>query len=394
MVMNDTVHVFLVGSMGLPPRYGGFETFVDELTRGKSSERIRYYVACLQNSVMNVGQPRQFIENGACCFCIPNEWGGAAGRMLFVHRSLVYVEDWLQEHPGERAVVYILGCRIGLLMPYHTAKLKKKGVRIFVNPDGLEWRRNKWNRAEKKLLRLSEASLVRTADTVICDSYEIKRYIEETYPEKKNVTQWIAYGAHLEEPSLDPAQFASWCTENGVTEGEYYLVVGRFVPDNNYELILKEFVASETKKKLVLITNAQENAFYRKLQASSGFDRDSRVVLSGPVYDRALLWHIRKHAFAYLHGHEVGGTNPSLLESMAASPLNLLIDVVFNREVAKDSALYFTKEPFSLREVMRQAEAMPAEEAAAKKQQACERIRESYSWPKICEQYEKVFLED
>ena len=66
MAMNDTVHVFLVGSMGLPPRYGGFETFVDELTRGKSSERIRYYVACLQNSVMNVGQPRQFIENGAC----------------------------------------------------------------------------------------------------------------------------------------------------------------------------------------------------------------------------------------------------------------------------------------------------------------------------------------
>ena len=392
--MSDIVHVFLLGSMGLPARYGGFETFVDELTKGRQSDRIYYHVACLQNDRINNEKPASFTENGAECFCIRSEKEGAAGRMLFVHRSFLYMEKWIKQHPGEKTAVCILGCRIGLMMPYHAAKLRKAGVRILVNPDGLEWRRKKWNRAARQILRLSEAQLVRYADAVICDSQAIKRYIEKQYPEKKNASRWIAYGAHPEEPALDPAVYSAWCEDKGIRPGEYYLIVGRFVPDNNYELMLKEFTASDSRKKLVLISNIQKDGFYRQLQSSSGFDRDSRIVPAGTVYDRALLWHIRKNAFAYLHGHEVGGTNPSLLEAMAASPLNLLIDVPFNREVAEGSALYFTKEESSLRIVMRRAEAMPPEEVKSRKQMALRRIREVYSWSLICSRYEEAFLEE
>lgn len=119
--------------------------------------------------------------------------------------------------------------------------------------------------------------------------------------------------------------------------------MGRFVPENNYETMIREFMKSNSKKDFVLITNVEQNKFYDQLLKDTGFDKDPRVKFVGTVYDQELLKYIRENAFAYFHGHEVGGTNPSLLEALASTKLNLLLDVGFNREVGENGAIYWKK---------------------------------------------------
>lgn len=107
--------------------------------------------------------------------------------------------------------------------------------------------------------------------------------------------------------------------------------------------MIREFIKSKSKKDFVLITNVEQNKFYDQLLQDTGFDKDPRVKFVGTVYDQELLKYIRENTFAYFHGHEVGGTNPSLLEALASTKLNLLLDVGFNREVGEDGAIYWKK---------------------------------------------------
>ena len=195
------------------------------------------------------------------------------------------------------------------------------------------------------------------------------------------------------ETAETAAKLDAWYQEHGVKSGGYYLVVGRFVPENNYETMLREFMESRTDKDFVLITNVEHNKFYEKLQAETGFDQDTRIKFVGTVYDAALLALIRKNAYGYLHGHEVGGTNPSLLEALGSTDLNLLLDVGFNSEVARDGALYWSKEPGNLGRLLKRADEMKEAERKELGERAKERIRKDYSWPYIIEKYEKLFLE-
>lgn len=128
------------------------------------------------------------------------------------------------------------------------------------------------------------------------------------------------------------------------------------MPENNYETMIQEFMQSETKKDFVLITNVEQNKFYDRLKKQTQFDQDPRIKFVGTVYDQELLKYIRQQAFAYLHGHEVGGTNPSLLEALAMTKLNMLLDVGFNREVGENRALYWQKEAGSLKNQIHEVE--------------------------------------
>ena len=130
--------------------------------------------------------------------------------------------------------------------------------------------------------------------------------------------------------------------EEGLRDREYYLVVGRFVPENNYETMIREFMKSKSKKKFALITNVNPK-FLNELEEKLHFKSDPRIKFVGTVYDKELLKKIRECAYAYFHGHEVGGTNPSLLEALGSTKLNLLLDVGFNKKVALDAALYWKK---------------------------------------------------
>ena len=234
--------------------------------------------------------------------------------------------------------------------------------------------------------------MVKHADLLVCDSKNIEKYIQEDYKQYKPKTTFIAYGADMERSKLsdnDP-KLINWYKEKDVKAKEYYLVVGRFVPENNYETMITEFMKSNTKKDFVLITNVEENKFYEQLKQKTGFDKDSRIKFVGTVYDQELLKKIRENAYGYFHGHEVGGTNPSLLEALATTDLNLLLDVGFNREVGENGAVYFNKLENNLSKLIDNE--FTKEEINMLSKQAKERINSEYTWTKIVNDYEKLFL--
>lgn len=378
------IHVFIVGSKGIPAQYGGFETFVENLTAGKQSNQIKYHVSCMNND------EKHFEYNEADCFNVRVPLPGAPGRIFHVGLVLEQVERWAKANPNEQAIVCILGCRIGPLLIPHARKLHKLGAKVFCNPDGLEWKRSKWSKPEKAFLRYCEKCLVKNSDLSICDSVNIEKYIQDTYGAK---TTFIAYGAYTDRSQCSEEKLQEWYKQFDITTGNYYLIVGRFVPENNYETMIREFMASKTKKDLVIITNVEHNKFYDTLAQQTGFANDKRIKFVGTVYDQDLLKKIREEAYGYLHGHEVGGTNPSLLEALASTRLNLLLGVGFNKEVGEDSALYWSKEPGNLAALLEQADALDAETIAQLDKKSTERVRDAYSWEKIVGEYEKTFLE-
>ena len=206
---------------------------------------------------------------------------------------------------------------------------------------GHEWKRAKWSPPIRHYWKWSEKKMVGLADLVICDSVNIEKYIKEEYSAYHPKTTYIAYGADVEKSTLkdDDPKFRSWLGEHKLTVGGYYLVVGRFVPENNYETMIREFMNSHSSRDFALITNTNEK-FLERLDQMLEWKKDKRIKFVGTVYDHELLKKIRESAYGYFHGHEVGGTNPSLLEALGSTELNLLLDVGFNREVGKETSLY------------------------------------------------------
>lgn len=390
---TEKQHVFIIGSKGIPAAYGGFESFVDKLTYYKKAENIQYHVSCAVDAD-KCPEEKEFVYNDARCFYIPWKNLGPARAIFYDVDALKECISYIKEKQISNPIVYILACRIGPFIKKYVNEIHKLGGRVYVNPDGHEWKRAKWSAPVRAYWKLSEKLMVKNADLLICDSVEIEKYICKDYAAYKPNTTFIAYGAEIERSTLtdDDEVYVNWCNEKGVIPKEYYLVVGRFVPENNYETMIREFVKSDTKKDFVLVTNVEQNKFFEELKVQTHFDEDSRVKFVGTVYDKELIKKIRENAYAYFHGHEVGGTNPSLLESLGSTDLNLLLDVGFNREVGAESALYWSKGDGELAKLIHEADRLTAEEVAEFGKKAKARIAEAYSWDYIVKRYEDTFL--
>lgn len=382
-------HVFIIGSKGIPAKYGGFETFVEKLTEQQKSKEIKYHVACLAQD------SKEFEHNGARCFNINVPNIGAAKAVYYDIAAFKECIRYIKENKIENPIVYVLACRIGPFVGRYKKQLKKLGGTLFVNPDGHEWKRGKWNAAIRKYWKVSEKLMVKHADLLVCDSKNIEKYIQDDYKQYSPKTTFIAYGADMEKSKLrdDDPKLINWYKEKDVKAKEYYLVVGRFVPENNYETMITEFMKSNTKKDFVLITNVERNKFYEQLKEKTGFDKDSRIKFVGTVYDQELLKKIRENAYGYLHGHEVGGTNPSLLEALASTDLNLLLDVGFNREVGEDGAVYFNKNDMNLASIINKLDEIILENILDIGSKARNRITKNYTWSIIVSNYEELFLD-
>lgn len=300
---------------------------------------------------------------------------------------------YIRDNNLQDCIIYILACRIGPFLNFYKEELSKVGIKVFVNPDGHEWKRSKWNRFVKYYWKLSEKLMVKNADLLICDSIGIENYIRQEYKKYKPNTTFIAYGANLKKSNLgDNAPILTkWYTKFNIQKNRYYLIVGRFVPENNFETMLMEFMNSKSQNDLVIVTNHEGTKLYNELFKKLNFDRDKRIKFVGTVYNQELLKKIRENAFCYIHGHEVGGTNPSLLESLASTNLNILFDVIFNREVGKDAALYFTKEPGSLSRLINRVDKFETANIEDYSARAKERIYTGYSWERIIQKYESIF---
>lgn len=381
-------HVFIIGSKGIPGAYGGYETFVDKLTEyHQNLEDIQYHVACKDK------ENGEFRYHNAHCFKIKVPDIGPAQAIYYDVATLKYCCKYIKEHKISEPVIYILACRIGPFMAHFEKKVHRLGGKIYINPDGHEWMRAKWAPPVRKYWKISERLMTKHADLLICDSKNIEKYIQREYKKYHPKTTFIAYGAETRKSMLknDDQQLNEWYQNKGLKPKQYYLVVGRFVPENNYETMIREFMRSKTDKKFALITNVSEK-FLTELEEKTGFRADERICFVGTVYDSELLMKIRENAYGYFHGHEVGGTNPSLLEALGSTELNLLLNVGFNREVAEDGAMYWSKKEGNLSTLIDKSDKMQTEEINALSTKAKARIKEFYSWEYISNEYQKVFL--
>lgn len=381
-------HVFIVGSKGIPGAYGGYETFVDKLTEYHESNRnLKYHVACKDT------YNGEETYHSARCFHVKVPNIGPAQAIYYDVVALSRCCKYIKAHKIENPIVYILACRIGPFMAHFVRKIHKLGGKVFVNPDGHEWLRAKWPAPVRKYWQISEKLMVRHADLMVCDSKNIEKYILETYSAYAPKTTYIAYGAERRKSALSDRskRLLAWYGEKGLQAKSYYLVVGRFVPENNYETMIREFMASRTERSFAIITNVNDQ-FLAELEEKLHYKKDPRIKFVGTVYNQELLMKIRENAYGYFHGHEVGGTNPSLLEALSCTDLNLLLDVGFNREVAEDAAIYWTKEAGDLSGLIDRADGMSPEEIVALGEKAKARIANAYSWEFISGEYEKIFL--
>lgn len=388
-MLNDSSvqHVFIVGSKGIPGNYGGYETFVDKLTEyHQNNPNLKYHVACKAKDT------KTFEYHNADCFDVKVPSIGPAQAIYYDVAALNQCVRYIKRHNIQHPIVYILACRIGPFAAHFQRVIHKLGGKLYINPDGHEWMRAKWSAPVRKYWKISEQLMTKHCDLLICDSKNIEDYIHDEYGKYNPKTTFISYGAETRKSKLadDDPKLIAWYKEKGLSPKSYYLVVGRFVPENNYETMIREFMKSHSKRDFALITNVSDK-FLEELKEKTHFDQDSRIKFVGTVYDKELLMKIRENAYGYFHGHEVGGTNPSLLEALGSTDLNLLLDVGFNREVAEDSALYWTKQSGNLASLIDWADGMNADEICELGKKASLRIVEAYSWQHIADEYESRF---
>ena len=388
-MLNDSSvqHVFIVGSKGIPGNYGGYETFVDKLTEyHQNNPNLKYHVACKAKDT------KTFEYHNADCFDVKVPSIGPAQAIYYDVAALNQCVRYIKRHNIQHPIVYILACRIGPFAAHFQRVIHKLGGKLYINPDGHEWMRAKWSAPVRKYWKISEQLMTKHCDLLICDSKNIEDYIHDEYGKYNPKTTFISYGAETRKSKLadDDPKLIAWYKEKGLSPKSYYLVVGRFVPENNYETMIREFMKSHSKRDFALITNVSDK-FMEELKEKTHFDQDSRIKFVGTVYDKELLMKIRENAYGYFHGHEVGGTNPSLLEALGSTDLNLLLDVGFNREVAEDSALYWTKQSGNLASLIDWADGMNADEISELGKKASLRIVEAYSWQHIADEYESRF---
>ncbi|MST75962.1 glycosyltransferase family 1 protein [Roseburia sp. MUC/MUC-530-WT-4D] len=403
-------HVYCVGAKSLGA-YGGYETFVYKLTEyHQDNPKIKYHIACKANGDgcmdenkldhVNRISDNEFEFHNAHCFKISVPQIGAAQAIYYDVAALKACCEHIKKHNIMHPIVYIMACRIGPFAKYFYHKIHKLGGKVYLNPDGHEWMRAKWSKPVRQYWKISEQMMVKYSDLVICDSVNIEKYIHKCYDGKgirgtNPQTTYIAYGADLTQSKLkdNDEKLLEWYYDKGLTKKNYYLVVGRFVPENSFEIMIREFMKSKSTKDFAIITNVNDK-FLNELENKLHFKSDERIKFVGTVYDQELLKKIRENAYAYFHGHTVGGTNPSLIEALGSTDLNLLVDVGFNREVAEECALYWSREAGNLANLINIADEMKKEQIEELGIKAKQRVAAKYTWEKICEQYEHVFVKN
>ncbi len=372
---DNNLKVAIIGSRGIPNRYGGFEKFTEILSVALVEKGYKVFVSC-ENSGNELKNYK-----GVCLFYFPlKQPKSAVLRNLYELLYDVYSLFWASRHAD---IVYMLGYSAGIF--FFIPKIF--GKKLFVNPDGLEWKRAKFNLLIKFLLKFNERLMTFWADEIIADSKAIKCYLDSKYNIKSN---FIPYGVFKH-------QNVSWNKEKlpkmlkDITPNDYWLVVSRLEPENNVHIILEAYLKSKTKKPLLVVGNYSSTKYEVSIKNMLiDKPKDKKIIFTGGIYDLETLNMIRQNCFAYLHGHSVGGTNPSLLEAMVMKNIIIAHDDEFNREVCDDACLYF-KDSQQLKDKLDSIDSY-YEDYLQMKELACVEVKKRYSWNKVFDQYESIFI--
>jgi glycosyltransferase involved in cell wall biosynthesis len=251
---------------------------------------------------------------------------------------------------------------------------------VWINPDGLEWARTKWNWAAKYYFRLMEWTSLHMADRIIADAEAIAASLAARHGPLSSCTV-IPYGCDVVETPPALHLLSEW----NLSPRDYYLIVCRLESENHVLEILQAFQQTSSDKQLIIVGNHRAKTRYIEQLLAV---RDPRIRFIGTVYDSCRLTALRYHAFAYLHGHSVGGTNPSLLEAMGCGSLIFAHDNLFNRETLGPCDCYFAN-PIALSLSIDRAEQADAE-LEPLREAARTRARSQYQWSSIVSRYEKL----
>jgi glycosyltransferase involved in cell wall biosynthesis len=354
------VRIALVGTRGVPARYGGFETCVEEVGCRLAERGHDVVVYCRERG------PAEYLGMRRV------EVAAVRHKALeTLSSTAMAVVDVLRRRPD---VVVLFNAANAPLLP----ALRAGRIPVATHVDGLEWRRAKWSGAGRRYYRGAEALAVRWSDALIADAAGIQQYYRDEFGANSH---HIAYGAPiLDNPGAD------LLAERGLAAGGYHLVVARLEPENHVDLIVTGYRRSAATRSLVVVGAAPyADRYTAQVRAAAG--DDDRVRLLGAVWDQRLLDQLYANAFTYLHGHSVGGTNPSLLRAMGAGAAVIAYDVVFNRDVLAESGWFFgTAE--QLAALIDQAEAAPAR--VAEQGRDCLQRAGGYDWDDVAKRYEQL----
>lgn len=377
-------HVFILGARGYHENYGGWETFVSNLVDNYNDPNTKFYISKITTDAK---EEKSIINDNIVVNPIFVKKQGSVAMFVYAMKSLKQAIKYIEKEKIENAYVYILGLKLFYYLGVKKRKLKKLKATVIVNPDGLEWMRSKWGFVAKTFFKLSEKMMLKSSDLIVCDSLGIKDYVDLKYPRLKSRTTYIAYGSN--QIDFTNVNEEAILKEYDLKENNYCLMVGRCVPENNYELVIQEFMNSNIKKDLIIISNLNSSNYFNELVLKTECLKDKRIKFINGVYDELKLSVIRKNAYLYIHGHSVGGTNPSLIEALSLTDLNILYDVSFNKYAGKDSCLYF-KDKGTLTNLLNDQKYLNKE----KKQlgpKAKEIVKDNFTWQIIVDKYKEIF---
>lgn len=310
------MRIAMIGTRGVPARYGGFETAVEEVGRRLAGAGHEVVVYCRGERAARTYLGMQRVALPAV----------RTAQLETLSHSALSVAHALTHRPD---VAIVFNAANAVLLP----ALRAARIPVAVHVDGLEWQRAKWGRAGRHWYLWGERMAVRWGDELIADAPGISDYYQRTYGTR---TRLITYGAPI---LTDPALHR--LTELGLTPRGYHLVVARLEPENHVDVIVRGYVAGKAALPLVVVGSVPYPSEH-EAQVHRLAEADPRVRMLGGVWDQELLDALYAGSASYLHGHSVGGTNPSLLRAMGAGAPCVAYDVGFNREVLSTAGRFFS----------------------------------------------------
>jgi glycosyltransferase involved in cell wall biosynthesis len=363
------IKIAIIGSRGYPYVYSGYETFVKELS--ERLVKLNVNVTVYNHRALFLNRPKKV--NGINLVYMP----AIEKKQLtqLTHSLLSFVHSCFMNVDIVFAVNVANG-PFGLLPRFF-------GKKTIINVDGLEWLRPKWKGLGARYFYLAAKTATKLYNKLVNDSEAMRQvYLKEF--NKESVV--IAYGANIRY-SCEPERIRKW----GLLPGSYYLVVGRMIPDNNSDLVLRSFIKNESNKKLVIVGDVVHKDKYANDLKTEGA-KDDRIIFTGYVNDQTDLAELYHNSYLYIHGHEYGGTNPALLKALAYGCAILALDTPFNREVLQGErySILFRKEVQALKEKLQWCEehSVIIDDMKSRSRAA---IVGRYDWDKITEQYLDVF---
>jgi glycosyltransferase involved in cell wall biosynthesis len=360
--------IAFIGSRGIPANYGGFETFVEELSkelhRATDFEIVVVGDSEQQNKTKNITT-----YNGAKI--LYSKYSKQKNPFYFYLDSLFKVWD--------SEIIY--SCGVGnaffLFIPY---LLGKKYV---TNPDGIGWKRLKWSRVGKKVLKFMFFLSAKLSPYILADSIGIEKVFRINFKRGKRI-ETIEYGAYVNKTvGLDSIEINKVLEKYQLQKGKYHLLVSRLEPENNIGEIIKGYDQKSNKYPLIIVGDLQGTEYVSKLRNIKNKD----ICFLGGIYNKYELEVVRSNAFSYFHGHSVGGTNPSLLEAMASKNLCICHDNEFNRGVVKDNGLYFS----TVNDVANIITDIEENDYSLLSENAYKQVKDYYNWESIGNRYVEYF---